>query len=136
MKKYKCNADCPDIDYGQCCHPDSCIKELKSGIEIIAIERKRQIEELGYDYTNDALYANEELARAGAWYSLPSFDRIKFELMQTKNRDKKSVINIWPWDRRYYKPSPESRIKELAKAGALIAAQIDYLQNKTNISIK
>ena len=105
------------------------IVEILSGTELIAIERKRQIEELGFDYTNDAFYANEELAKAGAWYSLPTFDRIKFELMQTKNPDKKSVINIWPWDRLYYKPSPESRIKELSKAGALIAAQIDYLLN-------
>lgn len=101
-----------------------------TGVELIAIERKRQIAELGFDYTNDAFYANEELARAGAWYSLPTFDRIKFESLQIKNQDKKSVVNIWPWDRHYYKPSPEDRIKELAKAGALIAAQIDYLQNK------
>jgi hypothetical protein len=105
------------------------MKVILYGTELIATERKRQIEELGFDYTNDALYANEELARAGAWYSLPTFDRMKFESLQIKNQDKKSVINIWPWDRRYYKPSPESRIRELSKAGALIAAQIDYLLN-------
>ncbi len=29
-----------------------------------------------------------------------------------------------------YKPTPEERIKELTKAGALIAAQIDYELNK------
>ncbi len=28
MKKYKCNADCPDIEYGVCCHPEHCIKKL------------------------------------------------------------------------------------------------------------
>ena len=92
-------------------------KKAILGVELIAIERKRQI---------------EELARGGAWYSLPTFDRIKFESLQIKNQDKKSVVNIWPWDRRYYKPSPEDRIKELSKAGALIAAQIDYLRNIKN----
>jgi hypothetical protein len=106
------------------------IVETLSGVDLIAIERKRQIKELGFDYTNDALYANEELAKAGAWYSLPSFDRIKFESLQILNPNKKSVVHIWPWDRRYYKPSPEDRIKELSKAGALIAAQIDCLQNQ------
>lgn len=38
-------------------------------------------------------------------------------------------LAIWPWDDKYWKPTPEDRIKELSKAGALIAAQIDYLQN-------
>ena len=103
---------------------------MSIGVELIAIERKRQIEELGFDYTNDAFYDDEQLAKAGAWYSLPSFDRIKFELMQARNSDKRSVINIWPWDKSYYKPNPEDRIEELSKAGALIAAQIDYELNK------
>lgn len=103
---------------------------MSKGVELIGIERKRQTEELGFDYTNDALYKDEQLAKAGAWYSLPSFYRIKFESMQIKNTDKRSVINIWPWDRSHYKPTPEDRIKELTKAGALIAAQIDYELNK------
>ena len=44
---------------------------MKTGVELIAIERKRQIEELGYDYTNDTFYGNEQLAKAGACYALP-----------------------------------------------------------------
>ena len=94
----------------------------KSGVELIAIERKRQIEELGFDYTNDALYANEELAIAGAVYAmLPVINGVMI--------DEKGKPYLWPWDNKYFKPSPEDRIKELSKAGALIAAQIDYLQN-------
>lgn len=97
-------------------------KESLSGLELIAIERKRQIEELGFDYTNDALYANEELAIAGAVYAmLPVINGIMI--------DEKGKPYLWPWDNKYFKPSPEDRIKELSKAGALIAAQIDYLQN-------
>jgi hypothetical protein len=95
---------------------------MKTGIDLIAIERKRQIEELGYDYTNDELYANEELARAGATYALrPHLVPVNYE------KDNKPFL--WPWDEKYWKPTPEDRIKELSKAGALIAAQIDYLQN-------
>lgn len=103
---------------------------MSKGVELIAIERKRQIEELEYDYTNDALYQQEQLAKAGAWYALPSFDRIKFESMQLKDSFKNTVVHIWPWDINFWKPTPEDRIKELAKAGALIAAQIDYELNK------
>jgi gamma-glutamylcyclotransferase (GGCT)/AIG2-like uncharacterized protein YtfP len=33
----------------------------------------------------------------------------------------------WPWDESAFKPSPDNRIKELTKAGALIAAEIDRL---------
>jgi len=81
---------------------------------------------LGFDYTNDALYDNEQLARAGAVYALPDKKR--------KIYIDGSFINFigiyWPWNLKYWKPTPDDRIKELAKAGALIAAQIDYYQNQ------
>ncbi len=97
---------------------------MKTGADLIAIERKRQIEELGYDYTNDALYANEELAKAGAAYAVPE------ETMISGNNSNFNIRRfLWPWNESYYKPTSEDRIKELSKAGALIAAQIDYLLN-------
>lgn len=34
---------------------------------------------------------------------------------------------LWPWEHRWYKPTPEDRVRELTKAGALIAAAIDDL---------
>jgi len=99
---------------------------MKTGIEIIAIERERQIKELGFDYTNDSLYAEQQLAKAAAIYALPTDLR---ELWWGNSWV--SIINrFWPWDLKYWKPTPENRIKELAKAGALIAAQIDYIINK------
>lgn len=97
---------------------------MKTGIELIALERKRQIEELGFDYSNDALYANEQLATAGGTYALRP---IINEVMQ--DEDKKPFL--WPWDKQYWKPTPEDRIKELSKAGDLIAAQIDWIQNQS-----
>lgn len=33
----------------------------------------------------------------------------------------------WPWDEMLWKPTPDDRIRELAKAGALIATEIDRL---------
>lgn len=96
---------------------------MKTGVELIAIERKRQVEELGFDYTHDALYANEQLVQAGATYALrPGLVPINYEY------DGKPIL--WPWSKDFWKPTPEDRIKELTKAGALIAAQIDYELNK------
>ena len=37
---------------------------------------------------------------------------------------------MWPWNGSYWKPTPDDRIKELTKAGALIAAEIDRLLNE------
>lgn len=99
---------------------------MSKGVELIAIERKRQIEELGYDYTNDALYNNNQLSDAAICYAMTP------DIREHENDEGASLdIVIWPWDRQYWKPTPEDRIKELTKAGALIAAQIDYeLNNK------
>lgn len=95
-----------------------------NGIELIAAERKRQIEELGYDYTHDHLYKSNQLALAGATYALtPVINEFMI--------DQQGKPYLWPWNLEYWKPTPEDRVKELSKAGALIAAQIDYELAKT-----
>lgn len=97
------------------------------GVELIAIERKRQIEELKWDYKDKELYDNNELASAAAVYALPQ-DDIEFLDGQL---EQDSVKLLWPWNNKYYKPTPNDRVRELVKAGALIAAQIDYELAKT-----
>ena len=101
---------------------------ISTGVGIIHKERQRQIEELRFDYTNHELYGNEQLARAGSVYALPEIKRnIIFSTQMVTHYLKEF---LWPWDDKYWKPTPDDRIKELAKAGALIAAQIDYELNK------
>jgi hypothetical protein len=95
---------------------------MKPGSELIAIERKRQIEELGFDYTNDSLYANNQLEQAAATYAL-------LPVMSKAMLKEDGVPYLWPWDAKYFNPTPNDRIKELTKAGALIAAEIDRLLN-------
>jgi hypothetical protein len=85
---------------------------MKTGIEMIAAERKRQIEGEGWSVERDLLWENGELAKAGAIYALP--DGLKGSIK-------------WPFEREWWKPSPDNRIRELEKAGALIAAEIDRL---------
>lgn len=92
---------------------------MKTGIELITEERKRQIEVEGWDSEHDLIANNEEqLAMAAVAYALPE-DRREYEYQ---------VRNIFPWSMQWWKPTPNDRIKELTKAGALIAAEIDRLQ--------
>lgn len=93
-------------------------------VELIAQERQRQIEEEGYTPEKDIKYNfNEELAQAASCYALPEVNR--FYLCSD---DKSEGPVHWPWHRQWWKPTPNDRIRELVKAGALIAAEIDRLQ--------
>lgn len=80
----------------------------KTGVELIAIERKRQIDEEHWSPEHDDDHDYNELARAAACYAIGNDEN-------------------WPWDEECWKPSPDNRIRELEKAGALIAAEIDRL---------
>lgn len=89
-----------------------------SGIERIAAEQRRQREVEGYTAERDAGYWDEDLAVAAACYATPPSRR---RLLITAPYD-------WPWAARSWKPTPENRIRELEKAGALIASEIDRLE--------
>jgi hypothetical protein len=84
-------------------------------INLIKAERERQIKEEGYTAVHDAKYCSiDDLALAAANYALPS-----------RLRPADDPPNGWPFDNDQWKPTPNDRIKELVKAGALIAAEID-----------
>ena len=87
-----------------------------TGAELIANERERQMSEEGWDALHDDEHIYGELARAGAIYALPPKYRF--------------YAQAWPpsWDKKWWKPTPQNRIRELTKAGALICAEIDRLQ--------
>lgn len=107
------------------------------GVARIAAERARQISQEGHLPAGDAQYEREELARAAACYALPLSD----------DRRAGAVIfggapDGWPWAIDAWKPGKVSygppgqevsqavipsaeRVRELVKAGALIAAAID-----------
>ena len=91
-----------------------------TGAERIAQERQRQIEVEGWDADHDDGTGNA-LALAAACYALPEkiSDRSMWETPLRRL--------LWPWEERWWKPTPDNRIRELEKAGALIAAEIDRL---------
>jgi len=90
-----------------------------SGIMRIALERKRQIEEEGFTEKGDYQWDTGELARAAMCYCMEPADY--------EDGDEDAIPQEWPWADEYWKPTPGNRIRELEKAGALIAAEIDRL---------
>jgi len=93
-----------------------------SGLHAIITERTRQLTTLRLPVEADvAIYGTDpqasHLARAAACYALPSDIRPETE-----------PPSWWPWRATAWKPSPDRRLRELAIAGALVAAEMDRLQ--------
>lgn len=92
---------------------------MKTAIELIDEERKRQIDEEGYNPYDDRFNNPDgELARAAACYAIPKKWRLRVH----------NLTELWPWALEWWKPTPEDRERELVKAAALIVAEIDRLR--------
>lgn len=94
-----------------------------TGIEIIAAERQRQIDVEGWTPEHDDTHVKGELALAAYAYALPECERPGVWDMHGT-----FTPSGWPWEPSLFKPTPDDRVRELAKAGALIAAEIDRLE--------
>lgn len=108
---------------------------MTTGIELINKERQRQINEEGWSKLHDAEHCFGELANAAACYAMTDFYKNR-DMMSVECEDGtiRDVPVMWPWDAKWYKPTPNDRIRELVKAGALIAAEIDRLLVQNNIN--
>jgi hypothetical protein len=99
----------------------------KTGVELIAAERARQVEVEGWTAEHDAEHDPEDLARAAACYALPTWWRDPIRAAEPQ-----CPPQLWPWEARYWKPAKRpsklDRVRDLVKAGALIAAAIDSIQ--------
>lgn len=91
-----------------------------TGADLIVAERQRQITEEGWTAMHDDYYEDDVLARAAICYALP-------EKLRECNPGK-DFPKWWPFCWGWWKPTPDDRIRELVKAGALIASEIDRLQ--------
>lgn len=101
---------------------------MKTGIELIAEERQRQIEKEGWTEEHDSEHPQDTMALAAVCYAIPSTLREYVYNPSTKEH----IPEFWPWSRDWWKPTPNDRVRELVKAGALIAAEIDRIES-TNI---
>lgn len=100
----------------------------RTGAQLIQSERKRQKESEGYDAEHDDQYLNGELLTAALLYA--STPQARQQMV-----DADGVPVTWPWralNPDSWKPTPYDRVRELTKAGALIAAEIDRIQRIEN----
>ncbi len=90
---------------------------MTEGVRRIAEERERQVEGEGWLPEHDDGYVHNELARAAMAYAYCAAFEHGAGTVQ---------VPYWPgnWAFRWWKPSDDP-IRNLEKAGALIAAEID-----------
>ena len=94
-----------------------------TGIELIAVERQRQIAVEGWTPEHDDEHDAGQLSEAAACYA----DLAAYQGSHVDSPIDKRPPMGWPWSPDWWKPSPDL-IRNLVKAGALIAAEIDRLQ--------
>ncbi|MHC1701507.1 MAG: hypothetical protein AB9900_11070 [Humidesulfovibrio sp.] len=97
-----------------------------AGVQIIAIERSRQIEHHGWTPQHDAQHKFGELAQVGACYAKYAASQESHEQGDSTPLYNPFKAGDWPasWNRDYWRPSTDPA-RNLAKAGALIAADLD-----------
>lgn len=98
----------------------------RTGAQMIAAERRRQVESEGWAAWHDDAHTGGELAMAAASYALltsagPAPEPNCHARIRAAN-------DAWPWDIEQFKPKDD--ISNLVRAGALIAAEIDRIQRK------
>lgn len=113
-----------------------------SGIERITAERIRQVHEEGWSLRHDDRHETDELARAALCYATPHRDRDEVPVRQGQLGEGWESCSVgeaeffipeaWPFSPTDWKPSggvsAADRLRELAMAGALIAAEMDRLE--------
>lgn len=94
---------------------------MSTGAELITAERERQITEEGYTPEHDQGHA-QDLTKAGAAYAEYVVRTFEGEGLTTFE----DLDQPWPWHPGFWKPTGNP-VRDLTKAGALIAAAIDCL---------
>lgn len=102
-----------------------------AGIDDIAAERQRQIAAEGWDAAHDDAHTDGSLSRAAACYAAhaSAYQRVSQDVSldvyrEIEPRNSAGTLG-WPWDWKWWKPKDPRR--DLVRAGALIAAEIDRL---------
>lgn len=111
---------------------------MKTPIELIAEERKRQQEVEGWTLEHDDQHTDESLAMAAALYASPE-DRLELVEYCGECKTVERIDDPWPWWWRndggrisdhhlWDKRNEHPRMRRLQIAGALIVAEMERLQ--------
>jgi len=98
------------------------------GATLIQKERQRQIESENWTQEHDDEHVMGEMIGAAMTYAGHALEIVSDEEIEGAD-----AVEYWPWDMNWWKPSSDP-IRNLVKAGALIAAEIDRLQRTRNLS--
>ncbi|HEL4296659.1 TPA: hypothetical protein UM674_000588 [Stenotrophomonas maltophilia] len=106
--------------------PPAHAVDLGTGLKAIADERERQLQAEGFSREGDQQYQRGELARAATAY-------VQLAAMDLRDGGRNHIAwhgpaAAWPWAPEWWKPVDARR--DLVRAGALIAAQIDLIDSK------
>lgn len=93
-----------------------------TGIKLIEAERERQVSAEGWTPEHDDGHDLGEMTIAAWAYGQQSINLVR-------GYKKSDIPDWWPWHKTWWKPSPDP-VRNLVKAGALIAAEIDRLQRR------
>jgi hypothetical protein len=102
----------------------------RSAIDLIAAERRRQVEVEGFTAEHDDGHHVHDLRRAAACYALPP----QYRIITDNKFTFRLIDHLWPWEAEWWKPKQadplSDNIRDLVKAGALIVAEIERLQRR------
>ena len=102
------------------------MKINSKGIELITQERARQIEKEGWTKEHDRKeHPEKDLATAAACYASPAPIYCYNVLIN-------QFVDPFPFDEKYDKREKHSYKRRLEIAGALIAAELDRIENDTH----
>lgn len=94
-----------------------------SVLQAIVDERARQIIGEKFGHEHDDMHTEGEIADAAACYAMTADSRSQSG--RVFGLTFRTVL--WPWDEKWWKPSPEDRRRELVKAAAMLIAEIERL---------
>ncbi|MBN4937064.1 hypothetical protein JY409_03275 [Stenotrophomonas maltophilia] len=104
--------------------------DLGTGVKAIAAERERQLQAEGFTRKGDRQYRRGELASAATAYA-----QVAAMDLYCGTRGYIAGLpppSIWPWAPEWWKPVDTRR--DLVRAGALIAAQIDLIDSLVGVT--
>ena len=110
--------------------------KFANGAELITAERERQRKSEKWTPEHDDGHDGGQMTAAAIAYAMtPAVRAVEIkDGQQLAEHGGPVAVNqtllqfFWPWGPRWWKPTPEDRVRELVKAGALIAAEIDRLK--------